>query len=193
MFSDGLIDLVEAGIINGEKKTLHPGKIIVGFVLGTKRVYNFIDNNPIIEFHPQEYVNDPFIIAKNNKMVAINSALEIDLTGQVCADSIGTRFYSGIGGQVDFIRGASKSEGGKPIIALPSTTKEDSVSRIVPTLKPGAGVVTSRGDVDYVVTEYGAVNLWGKTIQERAKALISIAHPNFREELTKYAKETFHI
>jgi len=193
MFSDGMIDLVEAGIINGEKKTLHPGKIIVGFVLGTKRVYNFIDNNPVIEFHPQEYVNDPFIIAKNNKMVAINSALEVDLTGQVCADSIGTRFYSGIGGQVDFIRGASKSEGGKPIIALPSTTKNDTISRIVPTLKPGAGVVTSRGDVDYIVTEYGAVNLWGKTIQERAKALISISHPNFRDELTKYAQETFHI
>jgi acetyl-CoA hydrolase len=172
---------------------LHPGKIIAGFVLGTQRVYNFIDNNPIIEFHPQEYVNDPFVIAKNNKMVAINSALEVDLTGQVCADSIGTRFYSGIGGQVDFIRGASRSEGGKPIIAIPSTTKDDTISRIVPTLKQGAGVVTSRGDVDYIVTEYGAVNLWGKTIQERAKALISIAHPKFRDELTKYAKEVFKI
>lgn len=193
MFSDGMIGLVEAGVINGEKKTLHPGKIIAGFVLGTKKVYNFIDNNPVIEFHPQEYVNDPFIIAKNKKMVAINSALEVDLTGQVCADSIGTRFYSGIGGQVDFIRGASKSEGGKPIIALPSTTKNNSISRIVPNLKPGAGVVTSRGDVDYVVTEYGAVDLWGKTIQERAKALISIAHPKFRDELTKYAKEIFYI
>ena len=193
MFSDGIIDLVEAGVINGEKKTLHPGKIIAGFVLGTKRVYNFIDNNPIFEFHPQEYVNDPFIISKNNKMVAINSALEVDLTGQVCADSIGTKLYSGIGGQVDFIRGASKSEGGKPIIALPSTTKNDTITRIVPTLKPGAGVVTSRGDVDYIVTEYGAVDLWGKTLQERAKALISISHPNFREELTKYAKETLYI
>lgn len=193
MFSDGMIDLVDAGVINGEKKTLHPGKIIAGFVLGTKKVYDFIDNNPIIEFHPQEYINDPFIIAKNNKMVAINSALEVDLTGQVCADSIGTKLYSGIGGQVDFIRGASKSEGGKPIIALPSTTKNDSISRIVPTLKSGAGVVTSRGDVDYVVTEYGAVNLWGKTIQERAKALISISHPKFRDELTRYAKETFFI
>ncbi|HMN26380.1 MAG TPA: acetyl-CoA hydrolase/transferase C-terminal domain-containing protein, partial [Ignavibacteriaceae bacterium] len=193
MFSDGMIDLVDAGVINGEKKTLHPGKIIAGFVLGTKRVYDFIDNNPVCEFHPQEYVNDPFVISKNNKMVAINSALEVDLTGQVCADSIGTRFYSGIGGQVDFIRGSSKSEGGKPIIALPATTKNDTISRIVPTLKPGAGVVTSRGDVDYIVTEYGAVNLWGKTIQERAKALISIAHPNFRDELTKYAEETFYI
>ena len=193
MFSDGMIDLVDAGVINGEKKTLHPGKIIAGFVLGTRRVFDFIDNNPIIEFHPQEYVNDPTIIAKNNKMVAINSALEVDLTGQVCADSIGTKFYSGIGGQVDFIRGASKSEGGKPIIALPSTTKNETISRIAPTLKPGAGVVTSRGDVDYIVTEYGAVNLWGKTIQERAKALISIAHPKFRDELTKYAQEIFHI
>ena len=193
MFSDGMIDLVDAGVINGEKKTLHQGKIIAGFVLGTRRVFDFIDNNPIIEFHPQEYVNDPTVIAKNNKMVAINSALEVDLTGQVCADSIGTKFYSGIGGQVDFIRGASKSEGGKPIIALPSTTKNETISRIAPTLKPGAGVVTSRGDVDYIVTEYGAVNLWGKTIQERAKALISIAHPKFRDELTKYAQEIFHI
>lgn len=193
MFSDGIIELVEQGIINGEKKTLHPGKIIAGFVLGTRRVYDFIDNNPIIEFHPQEYVNDPFIIARNNKMVAINSAIEVDLTGQVCADSIGTKFYSGIGGQVDFIRGAARSEGGKPIIALPSSTKNGTISRIVPTLKPGAGVVTSRGDVHYVITEYGVAELFGKSIQERVKALINIAHPNFRDELTKYAKETFHI
>ena len=193
MFSDGIINLVEAGVINGEKKTLHPGKIIAGFVLGTQKVFDFIDNNPIIEFHPQEYVNDPFVIAKNHKMVAINSALEIDLTGQVCSDSIGTRLYSGIGGQVDFIRGASKSEGGKPIIALPSATKGDKISRIVTNLKPGAGVVTSRGDADYIVTEYGSINLWGKTIQERAKALISIAHPDFREQLSNYATNTFHI
>ena len=170
MFSDGMIDLVDAGVINGEKKTLHPGKIIAGFVLGTKRVYDFIDNNPIIEFHPQEYVNDPYIISKNNKMVAINSALEVDLTGQVCADSIGTKLYSGIGGQVDFIRGASKSEGGKPIIAIPSTTKNDTISRIVPTLKPGAGVVTSRGDVDYVVTEYGAAESMGKNYTGKSKS-----------------------
>jgi len=193
MFSDGIIELVEQGIINGEKKTLHPGKIIAGFVLGTRRVYDFIDNNPIIEFHPQEYVNDPFIIAKNNKMVAINSAIEVDLTGQVCSDSIGTKFYSGIGGQVDFIRGAARSEGGKPIIALPSSTKNGTISRIVPALKPGAGVVTSRGDVHYVITEFGVAELFGKSIQERAKALINIAHPNFRDELTKYAKEIFHI
>ena len=193
MFSDGIVDLVEEGIITGDKKTLHPGKIIAGFVLGTKRSYNFINNNPIIEFHPQEYVNDPFIIAQNNKMVAINSAIEIDLTGQVCSDSIGTKFYSGIGGQVDFIRGASHSEGGKPIIALPSTTKGNTITRIVPTLKPGAGVVTSRGDVHYVVTEYGVAQLFGKTVQERAKALIEIAHPAFRDELTEFAKKTYHI
>lgn len=193
MFSDGLIELVEMGIINGEKKTLHSGKIIAGFVLGTRKVYDFIDNNPVIEFHPQEYVNDPFIIAKNDKMVAINSAIEIDLTGQVCADSIGNRFYSGIGGQVDFIRGAAHSEDGKPIIALPSATKDGNISRIVPQLKPGAGVVTSRGDVHYVVTEYGAVQLYGKSVQERARALISIAHPSFRDELTEYARNTFYI
>jgi len=193
MFSDGLIDLVEMGIVNGEKKTLHPGKIIAGFVLGTRRSYNFIDNNPIFEFHPQEYVNDPFIIAQNYKMVAINSAIEIDLTGQVCSDSIGTKFYSGIGGQVDFIRGASRSEGGKPIIALPSAAKHGQISRIVPTLKPGAGVVTSRGDVHYVVTEFGAVNLYGKSVQERATALIEIAHPDFRDELKQFAKETYKI
>lgn len=193
MFSDGIIELVEEGVINGEEKTLHHGKIIAGFVLGTKRSYNFLDNNPIIEFHPQEYVNDPFVIAQNKKMVAINSAIEVDLTGQVCSDSIGTKFYSGIGGQVDFIRGAAHSEGGKPIIALPSATKDLKISRIVPTLKPGAGVVTSRGDVHYIITEYGRVNLFGKSVQERARALISIAHPNFRDELTKFAKETYHI
>jgi acetyl-CoA hydrolase len=193
MFSDGLIDLVQEGIVNGEKKTLHTGKIIAGFVLGTKRSYDFIDNNPIFEFHPQEYVNDPFLIAKNNQMVAINSAIEIDLTGQVCSDSIGTRFYSGIGGQVDFVRGAAHSEGGKPIIALPSATKDLKFSKIVPTLKPGAGVVTSRGDVHYVVTEYGIADLFGKTIQERVKSLIEISHPAFRDQLTEFAKKTYYI
>jgi len=193
MFSDGIVNLVEEGIINGEEKTIHPGKIIVGFVLGTKKVFKFIDNNPVIEFHPQEYVNDPFIIAQNKKMVAINSAIQIDITGQVCADSIGTKIFSGIGGQVDFIRGAAHSEGGKPIIALPSITKDGAVSRIVPLLNPGAGVVTSRGDVHYVVTEYGVAHLFGKTLKERARDLIRIAHPKFRDELTKYAKETRHI
>ena len=193
MFSDGIVELVEEGVINGEQKALHPGKIIAGFVLGTKKSFDFIDNNPIFEFHPQEYVNDPFVIAKNNKMVAINSAIEIDLTGQVCSDSIGTRFYSGIGGQVDFVRGAAHSEGGKPIIALPSTTRDGKISRIVPTLKNGAGVVTSRGDVHYVVTEYGVANLFGKSIQERVRALIKIAHPSFRDELTEFAKSIYHI
>lgn len=193
MFSDGLIDLVQEGVVNGEKKTLHQGKIIAGFVLGTKRSYDFIDNNPIFEFHPQEYVNDPFLISRNSKMVAINSAIEIDLTGQVCSDSIGTRFYSGIGGQVDFVRGAAHSEGGKPIIALPSATKDLKFSKIVPTLKPGAGVVTSRGDVHYVVTEYGVADLFGKTIQERVRSLIAVSHPVFRDQLTEYAKKVYYI
>ncbi len=193
MFSDGIIELVEEGVITGEEKTLHPGKIIAGFVLGSKQAYDFVDNNPIIEFHPQEYVNDPFVIAKNKKMVAINSAIEIDLTGQVCSDSIGSKFYSGIGGQVDFIRGAAHSEGGKAIIALPSTTKDQKISRIVTALKPNAGVVTSRGDVRYVVTEYGVAHLFGKSIQERARELIKIAHPKFRDELTEFAKKTYHI
>ncbi|MHB8931421.1 MAG: acetyl-CoA hydrolase/transferase family protein, partial [Melioribacteraceae bacterium] len=193
MFSDGLIKLVEEGVVTGEKKTLHLGKIIAGFVLGTKRAFDFIDNNPVFEFHPQEYVNDPFLISKNDKMVAINSAIEIDLTGQVCADSIGTKFFSGIGGQVDFVRGAAHSEGGKPIIALPSATKDLKYSKIVPTLKPGAGVVTSRGDVHYVVTEYGTAYLFGKSIQERVRALINISHPLFRDELTEFAKKTYYI
>lgn len=193
MFSDGMIELVEEGIVNNEKKTLHPGKIVAGFVLGTKKSFSFIDNNPIAEFHPQEYVNDPFVIAKNIKMVAINSAIEVDITGQVCADSIGTRLFSGFGGQVDFMRGASRSEGGKPIIALPSTTKDYKISRIVPSLKPGAGVVTSRGDVHYVVTEYGVAHLYGKSIRERIKALINITHPDFREDLCRFAKDTYKI
>ena len=193
MFSDGIIDLVEEGIINGEEKTLHPGKIIAGFVLGTQRIFDFIDNNPVIEFHPQEYVNDPFVIAQNKKMVAINSAIEVDLSGQVCSDSFGPKLYSGIGGQVDFIRGAAHSEGGKPIIALPSVTKDGKTSRIVSQLRPGSGVVTSRGDVHYVVTEYGTAQLFGKSIKERARALIEISHPEFKDELTKYATEIFHI
>ncbi len=193
MFSDGTIDLVEKGVITNEMKTLHPGKIVAGFVLGTKRLYDFIDNNPMIEFHRQEYVNDPFVIAKNYKMVAINSAIEIDLTGQVCSDSIGPKFYSGFGGQLDFIRGAAHSEGGKPIIALPSTTKDFKISRIVPQLKPGAGVITTRGDVHYVVTEYGYAQLFGKPVSERVKALINIAHPKFKDELLSYARENKYI
>ncbi|MFW9928009.1 MAG: acetyl-CoA hydrolase/transferase family protein [Candidatus Thorarchaeota archaeon] len=189
LFSDGIVDLVNNGIITNDKKTFHQGKIIAGFLFGTKNLYNFVHNNPIIELHPSDYVNDPFLIARNDNMVAINSAIEIDLTGQVCADSIGQKFYSGIGGQVDFVRGAARSKGGRPIIALPSTTKNDAISRIVPTLKPGAGVVTSRGDVHYVVTEFGAAELVGKTIRERVKALIKISHPNFQDSLEQYAKK----
>ncbi len=187
MFSDGVVQLVEEGVITNEKKTLHPGKIISSFVLGTKTLFNFLDDNPRIEFHPSHYVNDPFMIAKNNKMIAINSALQVDLTGQVCADSIGTKFFSGYGGQLDFIRGASRSEGGKPIIALPSTAKNDTISRIATQLANGAGVTTSRGDIHYVVTEYGVADLYGRCVRERVKALIGIAHPNFREELEEYA------
>ena len=191
MFSDGVIKLVENGIITNEKKTLHPGKIIASFVLGSKKLFDFIDNDPLMEFHPSHYTNDPFIIAQNEKMVAINSAIEIDLTGQVCADSIGTYFYSGFGGQLDFIRGASRSKEGKPIIGIPSTAKNGTISKIVPYLSQGAGVTTSRGDVHYVVTEYGVADLYGKTLIQRAKALIDIAHPDFREELDKFVAERY--
>lgn len=191
LFSDGVIELVNAGVLTSANKTLHPGKIIAGFVLGTKNLYKWIHDNPLIELHRTEYVNDPFVIAQNEKMVAINSAIEIDLTGQVCADSIGPKFYSGVGGQMDFIYGASRSKGGVPIIALPSTAKD--FSRIVPMLKPGAGVVTTRNHVRYVVTEYGVADLYGKTIRERAKSLIGISHPKFRDELTKSAKELNYI
>ncbi|HOJ18198.1 MAG: acetyl-CoA hydrolase/transferase family protein [Ignavibacteriales bacterium] len=193
MFSDGIIDLVEKGIITNKKKGIHIGKMIAGFVLGTRKLYDFIDNNPMIEFHPQEYVNDPFVIAQNKKMVAINSCIEVDLTGQVCSDSIGTRLFSGFGGQVDFIRGASRSEGGKPIIALPSTTRDGNISKICTQLKPGAGVVTSRGDVHYVVTEYGVAQLHGLSIRERIQELIKIANPKFHDELEKYAKEQKYL
>jgi len=189
MVSDGVIGLIEKGVLTNEKKTLHPGKIILSFVLGTRRLYDFIDNNPVFEFHPSRYTNDPYIISRNDRMVAINSALEVDLTGQVCADSLGYSFYSGIGGQVDFIRGSARSEGGRPIITLPSTAREGAVSRIVPHLREGAGVVTTRGDVHYVITEYGVAYLHGKTIRERCRALIDIAHPDFREELERAAHE----
>jgi len=187
MFSDGVVKLVEEGVITNERKTLHVGKIVASFVLGTKPLFDFIDNDPVIEFHPSIYVNDPFVIAKNDKMVAINSAIEIDLTGQVCADSIGVEFFSGFGGQLDFIRGASRSRRGKPIIALPATAKDGGLSRIVPMLAPGAGVTTTRGDVHYVVTEYGVANLYGKTVRQRAQDLIAIAHPDFRGELEQNA------
>jgi len=190
LVSDNVIPLIEAGVITGRRKTLLPRKIVLGFVLGTHELFDFVDNNPIFEFRPNAFTNDPVQIARNDKMVAINAALQIDLTGQVCADSIGQVFYSGIGGQVDFLRGSSKSKGGKPIIALPATAKGGTVSRIVPMLTPGAGVVTSRGLTHYVVTEYGTANLHGKSIRQRAEALIQISHPDFRNELYEYCERT---
>jgi acyl-CoA hydrolase len=190
MLSDSVIPLIESGVINGSRKTIHPRKVVLGFVLGSKQLFDFVDNNPIFEFHPNSYTNDPALIARNDRMVAINSALQVDLTGQVCADSIGTYFYSGIGGQVDFMRGASRSKGGKPVIALPSTAKDGTVSRIVPMLDPGAGVVTSRGTVHYIVTEHGIAYLHGRTIRQRAEALIQIAHPKFRDALYEYCERT---
>jgi len=192
MVSDGVIPLIESGVVNGEKKTLHTGKVVAGFMLGTRRLADFIHDNPIFEFHPTSYVNDPFIIAQNENMIAINSALQIDLTGQVCADSIGTTLYSGIGGQVDFVRGAARSKGGKPIIALPSTAKDGGVSRIS-SLLSGAGVVTSRGDVHYVVTEHGVAYLHGKTLRQRAEALIAIADPAFRDQLYDFAYRAHYL
>lgn len=189
MFSEGIIPLIENGVINCRKKTFIPGKIVTSFCFGTRRLYDYIDNNPFFEFHPTEFTNDPFHIARNDRMVAINSALEVDLTGQVCADSIGEQFYSGFGGQVDFMRGASRSEGGKPIIALLSTAKDGSVSRIVPRLRHGAGIVSTRADVHYVVTEYGVAYLHGKSVRERTLALIHVAHPKFRDSLMEEARK----
>ncbi len=196
LFSDGVIDLVEAGVITNARRSIHTGKITAGFIIGSCRLYDWVDDNPLIELHRTEYINDPFVIAKNDRQVAINSAIEVDLTGQVCADSIGPKLYSGVGGQLDFIYGASRSKGGVPIIALPSTnTARDGTvtSKIVPMLKQGAGVVTSRNHVRYVVTEYGVAELYGKTIRQRARALISIAHPDFRAELTKTATELHYL
>ncbi len=196
LFSDGVMDLVHRGVITNEKKTLHPGKIVAGFIIGTQRLYDFVDDNPIVELHPTEYVNDPFVIARNDNMVSVNSAIEVDLTGQVCADSIGPRLYSGVGGQVDFVYGAARSRGGKPIIALPSmATLHDGsvVSRIVPLLKEGAGVVTSRNHVHFIATEYGVARLYGRTIRQRARALIDIAHPEVREELERKAYELKYL
>ncbi len=188
MFSDGVVELAKRGVINGKRKSLHPGKIIASFVLGTRAAYDWLNENPAVELYPSDYVNDPFIIGQHENMIAINTCLQIDLTGQVCSDSIGQHFYSGIGGQVDFIRGAARSRGGRPIIALPSTAAAGVVSRIVPRLDDGAGVVTTRGDVHWVVTEFGSVNLHGLTVRERAMALISIAHPKFRPWLLAEAK-----
>ena len=193
MFSDSVIELMEAGIINGERKSLHRGKAVAAFVLGTKRLFDFIDQNPSFEFRSISYTNDPFVVARNDRMVAINSALQVDLTGQVCADSLGTKPYSGFGGQVDFIRGAARSKGGVPIIALLSTAREGKLSRIVPMLEPGGGVVTSRADVHYVVTEHGIAYLHGKTLRERAEALIKIADPRFQAELEDFAVRAHYL
>jgi acyl-CoA hydrolase len=188
MLSDGVMEAIESGIVTGSKKSFHPSKVVITFALGSQRLYDFIDNNPVIEAHPTDYVNHPFNVARNDNMIAINSAIEVDITGQVCSDSIGTFIYSGFGGQVDFIRGAAHSKGGKPIIALPSTAKDGEMTRIVPFLKKGAGVVTTRGDVRTIVTEYGVAQLWGKNLMERTKALINIAHPKFRPDLIREAK-----
>jgi len=193
MFSDWIIDLIKCGAITCARKTLNRGKVVASFCMGSERLYRYIDNNPFFEFYPTEYVNDSNIISQHEKMVGINVGLEIDLTGQVCADSLGYQFYSGIGGQVDFIRGAARSRGGKAIIAMPSTARDGQVSRIVPHLTEGAGVVTTRGDVHYVVTEYGTAYLHGKSIRERALELINIAHPKFRKELTQAAKTHNYI
>ncbi|MFC1627962.1 acetyl-CoA hydrolase/transferase family protein [Gemmatimonadota bacterium] len=189
MISDGAMHAIERGVVTGNKKTLHQGKVIITFALGSEELYSYLDNNPLIEAHPVDYVNDPFIISQNENLMAINSAIEVDLTGQVCSDSIGAKIYSGFGGQVDFIRGAARSKGGKPIIALPSTAKGGEFSRIVPFLKPGAGVVTSRADVHYIITEFGVANIFGKNRRERVEALIGISAPAFQDELLLAAKE----
>ena len=196
LFSDGIIDLVEAGVLTGARKTLHPGKIVAGFILGSQRLYDWVDDNPMIELHRTEYVNDPFVVAQNERMVAINSAIEVDLTGQICADSIGPKLYSGVGGQLDFVYGASRAKDGVPIIALPSVAKTRSgkvFSRITAMLKQGAGVVTTRNHVRYVITEYGVATLYGKTIRQRAQELINIAHPDFRADLTRQARELNYL
>lgn len=184
MFSDGVIDLILKDVINGNEKSVSPGRALATFLIGSKRLYDYVDDNPFLEMRESDYVNDVAVIRQNKKMIAINSAIEVDVTGQVCADSIGPNMYSGVGGQMDFIRAASLSEGGKAIIALPSITRKG-ISRLVPALKMGAGVVTTRAHVHYVVTEYGVANLYGKTIKERVKALVEIAHPDHREQLSK--------
>jgi 4-hydroxybutyrate CoA-transferase len=193
MFSDGVVALAASGAITNRRKHVHRGRIVTSFVYGTERVYDFVNDNPFVEFHPCNRTNDTALIRANDKVTAINSALEIDLSGQVVADSIGFRIYSGIGGQMDFIRGAALSKGGKPIIALPSTAAGGTISRIVPALKPGAGVVTTRGHVHWVVTEHGAVNLFGRSLRERAELLIGIAHPDVRGDLRRAFAETRHV
>jgi 4-hydroxybutyrate CoA-transferase len=189
MVSDRVMDAIEAGVITGARKTLHPGKVVATFAMGSRALYDYIDNNPLFEIRPADYTNNPFIIAQNEKMVAINSALEVDITGQVCAESVGKKIFSGFGGQLDFIRGAAMSKGGVPIIALPSTAAGGKLSRIVPELQRGAGVVTTRADVHYVVTEYGIAQLYGKTLRQRVRELMEVAHPDFRADLEREAWE----
>jgi 4-hydroxybutyrate CoA-transferase len=193
LFSDGVMEMIERGVITNAAKSIHAGKVVSGFVLGTQKLYDYIHDHPAFELHPTEYVNDPFIVAANDRMVSINSALEVDITGQVCADSIGGRFFSGVGGQLDFVRGAARAKGGMTFIALPSTSKNDTITRITAQLKPGAGVTTTRNDVHFVVTEYGVADLWGRSVSERVTALINIAHPNFRESLSAYAHEQHYL
>lgn len=188
MISDGVMDLVDAGVITGRKKTLLPGKAVGSFLMGTRKLYQWANDNPHLEMRPTQFTNDPFQISRNDTMCAINSAIAVDLTGQVAADTVRGKFFSGIGGQVDFIRGAARSKGGKPIIALPATAMEGAVSRIQVTFEEGTGVVTSRGDIHFVVTEFGVADLWGKSVRQRAEALIAIAHPDFRGELLAGAK-----
>ncbi|MBI3372961.1 MAG: acetyl-CoA hydrolase/transferase family protein [Betaproteobacteria bacterium] len=189
MVSDRVMDAIESGVITGARKTLHPGKVVATFAMGSRALYDYIDNNPLFEMHPADYTNNPFVIAQNDQMVAINSALEVDITGQVCAESVGKRIFSGFGGQLDFIRGAAMSKAGVPIIALPSTAAKGKLSRIVPMLQPGAGVVTTRADVHYVVTEYGIAQLYGKTLRQRVRELMEVAHPDFRGALEREAWE----
>jgi len=193
MFSDAVIDLVEGGVITGKRKTLLPGKLVTSFVMGSQRLYDWVNDNPAVEMRPSDFTNDALVIARNERMIAINSALAVDLTGQVAADTVGGKFFSGIGGQVDFVRGAARSVGGKPVIALPSTARNGQISRIQCVFEAGAGVVTSRGDVHYVVTEFGVADLWGKSIRERAMALIDIAHPDHRSELLAQAKRKSYV
>jgi acyl-CoA hydrolase len=193
MFSDRVVDLVEAGVVTNRLKKIHPNRITSSFVSGTKRLFDFVNENPMVEFHPCDRTNDTALIRQNDKVVAVNSALEVDLTGQICADSLGHKIYSGIGGQMDFIHGAALSKDGKPIIAIPATAAKGKLSRIVPELKPGAGIVTTRGHVHWVVTEFGAVNLHGKTLRERGEALIAIAHPDFRSELKNSLSKIRHF
>jgi acyl-CoA hydrolase len=193
MFSDGVVELAEAGVITNRLKQVHRGRIVTSFVYGSQRVYDFVHDNPFVEFHPCDRTNDSSIIRRNDKVVAINSALEVDLSGQVVADSIGFRIYSGIGGQMDFVRGAALSQGGKPVIALPSTASGGTISRIVTSLKPGSGVVTTRGHVHWVATEYGAMNLFGRSLRQRAEALIAIAHPDVRGDLRREYANIRHV